>query len=298
MRSVFFVLAFSAFALPAAAQSGWGTQGGGRSAAAMGIIEYQSRDWAQCVGGEQVAPQRAIAACGRIIGERVSREVTADAHYYRSLLYRQAGDVERADRDVARALELLEQLVQAEPANTRHIDNLAYLRQETGDFVGAARDFARLAAGRPNDAAPRLRQAEYLFRAGDYMAAATVFDTAATLAPDSAQAQAGRCEARAAAISALDVANAACDEAVRLSNSSSQALFSRGFLNFKRGDIEQAGRDFRAALEADNTNAFAGYGYGVVGVRTGREEQGRQLMAQTVEAVPDVEVYARAGLQP
>lgn len=264
-----------------------------------GVIQYRSRDWVLCASEEQVQPQRAISACGRIIGERFSREASASAHYYRSVLYRQAGEVERANADVARAIQLLSELVQSEPDNPVLMSNLIFLRTETRDFAGAAEDYGRLAMRRPQSAEPRVRQGEFLFRGGDYAGAISAFDAAAQLEPGNPQTHAGRCEARAAANLELDVAEQACVEAIRLSGQSSSALFSRGFLYFKQGRLEEALSDFESAGRLDNTNAFAAYGFAVANLRLGRyEEQARALLADVSRAVPDVETYAQAGMRP
>jgi tetratricopeptide (TPR) repeat protein len=299
-RFVFALAAAAALlsATPAHAQSGWGMSGAARHPQAMGIIEYQSRDWAQCAGEEVIAPQRAISACGRIIGERVSRDITATAYFYRSELYRQIGDAQRADADVGRSVSLLTELTQVEPDNPDYASNLAYLRGQMHDYAGGAADFTRLVALRPQAIEHRIRQADFLFRAQDFISAASAFDAAAELDPTNAAVQAGRCEARAAANREIEMAAAACAEALRLTNDSSLALFSRGYFNFMQGRIEDALADFRAAGEKDNTNPYAAYGYGVSSVRLGREERGRALIAQVTEAVPDVEAYANAGLRP
>ncbi len=285
-------------ASPAWAQSGWGMSGAARHPQNMGFIEYQSRDWAQCTGEEELTPQRAIGACGRIIGERISRDITAAAYHYRSLLYREAGDIARADADASRAADLLVELTQIEPDDPEHTSNLAYLRLQSGAYAAGATDFGRLAAMRPQAIEHRLRQADFFFRARDYMSAAGAFDAATQIDPTNAAAQAGRCEARAAANREIETAAAACEEALQLTSQSSSALFSRGYLNFIQGRIEDARADFLAAGEKDNSNPYAAYGYGVASVRLGQEERGRALMAQVVEAVPDVETYANAGLRP
>lgn len=280
------------------AQSGWGMSGAGRYPQQMGFVEYQSRDWAQCAGDEEIAPQRAIRACGRVISERYSRDITAGAYHYRSQLYRDAGDTARADADAARAADLLVELTQVEPDNPEHANNLLYLRMESKDYARGAADFGRLAALRPQAIEHRLRQADFFFRARDFLSAASAFDAAAQIDPTNASAQAGRCEARAAANREIEIATQACEEALQLTTSSSSALFSRGYLNFTQGRVEEAFADFRAAGEKDNTNPYAAYGYGVAGIRLGHEEQGRALIAQVTEAVSDVEAYANAGLRP
>ncbi len=281
---------------PAHAQY-WGLQAPGRALSGMGVVAYQTRDWVQCNGQEQGPPQRAIAACGRIIGERSSRETTASAHYYRSVLYRQAGDTARADADVERAITLLTGVLQSEPDDSDSLNNLIFLRIQRRDFSAAAMDYSRLAALRPQSAEPRIHQGEFHFRAADYISAISAFDMAAHIDPANAQAQSGRCEARAAANRELEVAQQACAEAVRLSNGSSAALFSQGFLYFKQGNVEGALGEFESAMQQDNTNPFAAYGYAIANLRLGRHEaQASELLTSVSSDVPEVAMYGAAGL--
>lgn len=245
-------------------------------------------------------PQRAIAACGRIIGERSSRETTASAHYYRnyrSLLYRQAGDTARADADVERAITLLTGVLQSEPDDADSLNNLIFLRIQTRDFSAAAMDYARLAALRPQSAELRIHQGEFHFRAADYISAISAFDMAAHIDAANVQAQSGRCEARVAANRELDVAQQACADAMRLSSGSAAALFSQGFLHFKQGNVEAALSSFEASMRQDNNNPFAAYGYAVASLRLGRfESQANELLTSVTSTVPEVEMYAQAGL--
>ena len=177
MRKQLFAVCFAlcAGAATAAHAQFWGLQAPGQAVSGMGVVTFQSRDWVQCTGEEQTPPQRAISACGRIIGERMSRDTTATALYYRSVLYRQADQAARADADVERAVEILRALIEAEPSNTEHLNNLIFLRVQTRNFTAAAQDYEMVAAMQPQALEPRLFQAGFLFRAGDYRTAATVF---------------------------------------------------------------------------------------------------------------------------
>lgn len=287
-----------AWAAQAHAQN-WASQSPARGLSNMGIVGYQTRDWGQCTGADQVSVQRAIGACGRIIGERVSRDITAAALYYRSGHYRRSGDTERADADVARAIELLRALIRAEPRNGVHLFNLIFLRYEARDFAGAAGDFESAAALRPGDVKLRLGQGMFTFFAGDYAGAVAAFDIAAGVDPPSAEAQSGRCEARAALNVELDVAEQACAEGLRMSGQSSAALFSHGYFLFMQGRIEEALAEFEAAGQRDPANPNAAYGYAVASLRLGRnEDRANALLASVLASVPEMETYAQAGLRP
>ena len=55
--------------------------------------------------------------------------------------------------------------------------------------------------------------------------------------------------------------------------------------------------DFSAAGEKATTNPFADYGYAVANLRLGRHEtEAAALLTQVTTEVPDVEMYARAGM--
>lgn len=294
--AAFVAAALLAFSATAADAQGWGMHGGGRSATAMGFVFYGTRDGAQCSGEEQIEARRAIAACGRIISERFSREQTAGGYYFRARLYRDQGDTERSQQDFARSMETLSALIESEPREIRHRNNRIALRLELGDEAGIIPDAEQMVALQPENMDARLALAELKFLFGDFSGAMTAFEAAAQQDPTNARAHSGRCESRAALRTDMEIAQQACELGVTLSGSSSSALASRGYLRFTQGNVAGAAADFRAALEKDNTNALAGYGHGIIGVRLGHETEGRQLMADVLEACPYIEVYSRAGL--
>ena len=265
--------------------------------AEMGVMSG-SRDYTQCAGREQVPPQRAISACDRIIGERISREYTSAALFFRARLYRAQGDSDRARRDYDRALETLNAMVMSEPRRWNYWHNRAAVRYELNDFDGAFDDYGHVVALEDTQSLARMRRGAILFRRGAYAEAVAEFDAAARIEPRAADAHRGRCEARAASGSDWANARAACNEALRLSNASAAALSSRGFLNFMEGRTPEAMADFMAAGQKDNANALALYGFSVVTVRMGQEEEGRALMARVTARFPDVEIYVAAGLRP
>jgi len=297
MRLVALAVALACLAAPQA-HAQWLTQTGNSGLADMGIVQYESPDWALCTGQREGTPNQAISACGRIIGERYSLYHTGGAHYFRGLLYRGQGNEERALRDLRRSLEITTQLARSEPANLEHLHNRIAVRRELGDTAGMLQDYALIAAASPDDVGARIRVAQMRFGAGDYPGAARDFDAIASEHPDSAAAQSGRCEARAAAGVELEIAREACDAGVQLSHGAADAHFSRGFFLFQQGDLDAAMRSFVAAGEKDPSHALAAYGYAVVVLRGGENARARELLEQAQAANPDTQHYANAGMRP
>jgi len=298
MRIAAVALVF-ALATASAAQAQWASQSGARGMADMGIMRYETADWALCTGEREAPPARAISACGRIIGERFSLYHTAGAHYFRALLHRSQGEEARARRDLQRALEIATQLVRREPENLEHLHNRAAVLHELGDDAGLLQNYQMFVAANPDNVEARIMLAQHRFNTGDYAGAMADFDAIAAAHPASAVVEAGRCETRAAANVEPDIARAACDEAVRLSEGSAEAHFSRGFLLFTQGELEAAVDAFLAAGERDNTYALAAYGFAVTQLRLGGDEARAQALREQAQAAdPATSYYADAGLRP
>lgn len=261
--------------------------------------EWGSDYWSLCAYSDPRSRERAIRACGRIIGQRVSRTHTAAAHYYRGKLRRLAGDLDEAQSDLNRALDLFSAVIRSESRDPFAYINRAAVVNFLGRYDEALADYASAAAMDDEIAAAHEGRGYVLFRQGDYEGAVEAYDEAARRAPESGGAQASRCVARAAAGVQPDVARESCEAALRLSDTSAYALVAREFLRFKQGDMEGAAEDFANAVEKDASSASAIYGRGVVAVRMGRAVEGRSDIAEAVRIEPGhVDFYAAAGLQP
>ena len=113
------------------------------------------------------------------------------------------------------------------------------------------------------------------FRIRDWANSSDEFDLAASMMPNEARYQSARCEVRAARRTESEVAHTACEDALRLSDGGSYALFSRGFLNFTESHYDAAFSDFSAAVEKDQTDYLALFGRGVAALRLGHEQEGQ-----------------------
>ena len=256
--------------------------------------------WSRCVGGDNIPVQRSIRSCGRVIGERVSRVVTAAAYYYRAKHHEELGDTEAVQRDYQRALELFTLETRAHRTDPIAFFNRASVLEHFYEYDRAIADYRQAASLNADWDRPYYRTGSIAFERGDYVGAIAEFDRAAELDPEDPDNQSARCEARAAAGSDFEGAEAACAEALSLAENEATALFSRGYLRFMQGDMEAAYADFDAAATADEDNLYAVYGRGVAGTRLERQPQAEIDLTRAVDGLHERErgYYANAGLRP
>lgn len=279
------------------------------------LADGAPNDWSRCAGRDGLNAARAIRSCGRVIGERVSREHTAAAYFYRGQLYSDERDSERADADYERALRLFTEIIPSErERNPNAYSNRASVFSRMGRYDEALADAARgIAIAEDRRGASGRSDVEYwarvlagqhgaragaYFRMGDYEHATQDYDRAAALAPDTARYHAARCVSRAAAGDAWEAARAACEEALRIEEDDAYALFARGFLRFRQGDFDAAHTDFAAAVAEDENAESALYGRGLAALRLGRVEGQADVERATSMGRDTVAYYAAAGLRP
>lgn len=282
----------------------------------LAALDSAPNDWSRCARRDRTNTARAIRSCGRVIGERVSRQHTAAAYLYRGQLYNREGDGERADADYERALRLFSEIIPSErERNPIAYSNRASVLLWMGRHEEALADAARaIAIAEARRSAASRSDADYwthalafqhsaragtYFSIGDYEHATQDYDRAAELVPDAASYHASRCISRAAPDGAAwEAARAACSEALRLEENDPYALFARGFLRFRQGDFNAAHADFAAALLENEDAVNALYGRGVAALRLGRAEGQGDIDRATDLNQNTVKYYASAGLRP
>lgn len=297
------IVVFALVFAPSAAFAQWGSLAPNREAitrrtVATRIVQFQSRDWGQCTGAEDVEARRAISACGRIIAQRVSRSHTAAAYFHRGWLRKNLGDTAGAQSDFERSIATFGGVITTDPTASNYL-NRASVLYFVENYSAALDDFTHAVELNPDLAIAHARRADILFRLHNYAASATAFDQAARLEPEVIDHQIGRCMARAAADADIEIAAEACDAALRMSEGSTQALTARGFLRFKQARYEEALRDFTAASDAAGAppNPLASYGQAVASARLNQD--GAQARAErTLSESHWLAVYADAGLRP
>jgi tetratricopeptide (TPR) repeat protein len=250
-----------------------------------------------------------------------------DALLLRSDLHGRLGDDARALADVGRALLLA-------PGNARLLTARARVHARQGARDLALADYAAalavderhvdalvdraalLSSGRPTaedlsaaladlDAAvvlaPRHAIAVYNrgfvhFARGDLGRAKSDYSRAIDLAPAMTAAYVNRCLVRTLAGTELREALADCDEALRLSSESLDALETRGFVYLKLGEAAVAERDYEAVLRRDPDRPISLYGRGLARERRGETRAAavdklaaRALMGDVGRAFADLE---------
>lgn len=252
-----------------------------------------------------------IIACTRAADSERDRALVGRFLITRGDLHFDIGDQAAAAADYQQAVDIYTDLI-ASDATPRALSTRAAALFRLERFEEALANYDRALAIDPHFASALNGRGITSFRRGDYTSAIADFDRTVELAARlrsrgglrtpsrtaiiSPAVHANQCAARAAARIELDVARAACETAIR---GSAEHVFSRGFLNFIEGRLEEALQDFDRAAALSDTNGSALYARGVVATRLGRTEAGEADMARGREMEGSrLDYYINAGLVP
>jgi tetratricopeptide (TPR) repeat protein len=109
----------------------------------------------------------------------------------------------------------------------------------------------------------------------------------------------GRCWTRGLLNRELDLALADCDGALKRDPKSAEALDSRGFIRFRRGEFDKAITDYGASLALRPSEARSLYGRGLAKLRKGMTAEGKADITAATALRPAVAEEAKAyGLTP
>jgi tetratricopeptide (TPR) repeat protein len=126
----------------------------------------------------------------------------------------------------------------------------------------------------PNDGAAYYRRGHLFAQQGDFGSAVKDFDEVLRLDPNDAEALNNRCWARAIIGELLQPARRDCDRALEIRPRDLHALDSRGFVNLKMGQHNNAIANYDAALRINPKHASALYGRGIAKLRSGNTTGG------------------------
>jgi tetratricopeptide (TPR) repeat protein len=202
----------------------------------------------------------------------------------RGVAYHAKGDYDHAIADYDQAIAL----------DPKYTD--AYTRRGSayggkGDYDHAIADFDRAIALDPKYAdAYTVRGLAYHAK-GDYDHAIADHDQAIALDPKNAVAYNNRCWVRVAMGRDLQAALSDCNESLRIRPDDAYTLDSRGFVNLKLGQLNDAIADFTAALKYDPKLPTSLYGRGLAEREKGDQKSAVADMAAANAIKPDVAQY-------
>lgn len=166
------------------------------------------------------------------------------------------------------------------------------------DYRGAVEAANIALKANPSDPVARATRANAYVELGDYAHALVDHDAVLAQVGDDPGALVNSCWVRALANTDLGRARDYCDRAVAKRPSLS-AYDTRGFLDLRQGEFEEAIADYDKALRVRPNTASPLYARGVAKIRLGMVAEGRADMATATQLQPDIaELYVRRGLNP
>jgi tetratricopeptide (TPR) repeat protein len=166
-----------------------------------------------------------------------------------------------------------------------------------GDEARGQQDFDAAVKAAPGDPQIIYREARALEQAGRFGLEAHVYDALIAAMPSPGLYNA-RCWARGEANSELVAALADCDAALKLRPGYPAALDSRGFVDLRLGRLDDAVRDYTAALQAE-LSASSLFGRGLAEVREGKLTVGEADIASAIRLKSDIAAdFSRLGVVP
>jgi len=249
----------------------------------------QQTDW--CVDdGNTVAPDLKINGCTAVIQSgHWSGKRLAWAFNNRGNGYRAKGNIDLAILDYNQALQL-------DPQYAIAYNSRGNAYHDKGDNDLAIADYNQALRLDPSLIAAYNGRADAYAAKGNYAFAVADYTTSIKLDP-SADNFDGRCWMRALIGQDLQGALADCNEALRLRANDANVLNSRGLVELKLGQFDQAIADYGAAVAQNPNDAASLYGRGVAKLRRG-DRTGRADIAAAKKIKVDIaEVFAGYGIK-
>jgi tetratricopeptide (TPR) repeat protein len=135
-------------------------------------------------------------------------------------------------------------------------------------------------------------------RKGDYAKASADYGEVTKLQPNNADAWSARCWVRAAGGREVQQALADCNQALKIKADAPDVRDTRGFVNLKLGKVDDAIKDYDAALKLDPKLAGALYGRGLARIKKGDRNGGNADISASRAIKSDIaEEFARYGLR-
>jgi tetratricopeptide (TPR) repeat protein/predicted aspartyl protease len=196
----------------------------------------------------------------------------------------------------------LDQTIRLKPDHVWALTQRGDLRVNNGDERGASADFDEVARLAPHDALISYRIATAYDRAGRVPEAIARYDQWVISFPDDERLPEvlnSRCWIRAMAGTDLGLALKDCDEALHRVPNNPRFLDSRAFVHLRRGELDEAIKEYKQALAVQPKSWSSLYGLGVAEAKKGMKAESERDIQAAVAVWPNVaDYFKKAGVTP
>ena len=246
---------------------------------------------AACMNERKSAkPDVAIKSCDAVIDETLKN--LANGYYFRGVAKADKNDFDGAIGDYTQALKV-------DPQDHDYLNSRAQAYEAKNDFDKALADYNQSLKVNPKSIYAYNNRGAAYQRKGDYARAAADYGEVTKLQPNNIDAWSARCWVRAMSPGQAQQALSDCDQALKIKADVPDVLDTRGFVNLKLNQFDNAIKDFDAALKGDPKLAGSLYGRGLAKLRKGDRNGGSADINAAKGIKADIaEEFARYGLKP
>jgi tetratricopeptide (TPR) repeat protein len=216
----------------------------------------------------------------------------AAAYFYRGAAYVAKNDFDRAVADYTQAITM-------DPTESDYFNSRAAIHEHKKDMTRAMADYDQAIKLNPKSAYAYNNRGASFQRKGDFARASSDYGEVVRLQPENPDAWAARCWVRAAGGREVQQALSDCNQSLKLKADAPDVLDTRGFAHLRLGKMDEAIKDYDAALKLDPKLAGALYGRGVAKMRKNDKAGGGADMTAAKGMKSDVDAeFARYGIRP
>jgi tetratricopeptide (TPR) repeat protein len=246
---------------------------------------------ARCANSDKSAqPDASILGCNVVIQE--TAKSLAAAYFYRGAAFVTKNEWDRAIADYSQAIAI-------DPTESDYLNSRAAVYEHKKDMTRAMADYDQAIKLNPKSIYAYNNRGAGFQRKGDFARASADYGEVTKLQPNNADAWGARCWVRAAGGREVQQALGDCDQALKIKADQPDVLDTRGFINLRLGKIDDAIKDYDAALKLDPKLAGALYGRGVAKMKKNDRAGGSADIASAKSMRSDIEAeYSRYGIRP
>jgi tetratricopeptide (TPR) repeat protein len=235
-------------------------------------------------------PDVAIKSCDAVIDETLKN--LANGYYFRGVAKADKNDYDGAIGDYTQALKV-------DPQDPDYLNSRAQAYEAKNDLDKALADYNQSLKVNPKSIYAYNNRGAAYQRKGDYARAAADYGEVTKLQPNNIDAWSARCWVRAMSPGQAQQALSDCDQALKIKADVPDVLDTRGFVNLKLNQFDNAIKDYDAALKGDPKLAGSLYGRGLAKLRKGDRHGGSADINAAKQIKSDIaEEFARYGLKP